>query len=35
MTVIEKEVLSANQAYARSFGDRGKLAMPPARHFAI
>ena len=35
MTAIEKEVLSANEAYTRSFGDRGKLAMPPARHFAI
>jgi len=35
MTPIEKEVLSANEAYARSFGDKGKLAMPPARHFAI
>src|SRR5512138_2943705 len=35
MTTIEKEVLSANEAYVRSFGDRGKLAMPPARHFAI
>lgn len=35
MTPIEKEVLSANDAYARSFGDKGKLAMPPARHFAI
>lgn len=35
MTPVEKEVLSANAAYARSFGDNGKLAMPPARHFAI
>lgn len=35
MTPIEKEVLSANEVYARSFGDRGKLAMPPARRFAI
>jgi carbonic anhydrase len=34
-TVIEREILSANAAYASSFGDRGKLAMPPARHFAI
>jgi carbonic anhydrase len=34
-TAIEKEVLSANATYAKSFGDRGKLAMPPARHFAI
>jgi carbonic anhydrase len=35
MTPIENEVLAANDAYARSFGERGKLAMPPARHFAI
>lgn len=34
-TAIEKELLFANGAYAKSFGDRGKLAMPPARHFAI
>src|SRR5664279_549690 len=30
-----KEVLAANQQYSSSFGDKGKLAMPPARHFAI
>jgi carbonic anhydrase len=35
MSVIEKEILSANEAYARSFGEKAKLAMPPARHFAI
>jgi carbonic anhydrase len=35
MTPIEKEILSANDAYARSFGDKAKLEMPPARHFAI
>lgn len=35
MSQIENEVLSANEAYARSFGAKGKLAMPPARHFAI
>lgn len=35
MTPIEKDILSANEAYARSFGEKGKLAMPPARHFAI
>jgi carbonic anhydrase len=35
MSPIEKEVLSANEQYARSFGDKGKLAMPPARHFAV
>jgi carbonic anhydrase len=29
------EILKANGTYAASFGDKGKLAMPPARHFAI
>jgi len=28
-------VLEANNQYARNFGEKGKLAMPPARHFAI
>ena len=28
-------VLEANNRYARNFGEKGKLAMPPARHFAI
>jgi carbonic anhydrase len=28
-------VLSANKTYAGNFGDKGKLALPPARHFAI
>jgi carbonic anhydrase len=35
MSRIEQEVLSANEAYVREFGDRGQLAMPPARGFAI
>ncbi len=35
MSKIETEVLSANSAYAKSFGDKGKLPMPPGRHFAI
>ena len=35
MSKIVKEVLAANQQYAASFGDKGNLAMPPARHFAI
>jgi carbonic anhydrase len=35
MSTIRDEVLEANAAYAASFGDRGKLAMPPARGFAI
>jgi len=35
MSKIRDEVLTANAAYAASFGERGKLAMPPARRFAI
>ncbi len=29
------EVLDANAKYAASFGDKGQLALPPARRFAI
>jgi carbonic anhydrase len=29
------EVLAANDAYAGAFGDKGDLALPPARRFAI
>jgi carbonic anhydrase len=32
---ILQEVLSANQQYSANFGNKGDLAMPPARHFAI
>jgi len=35
MTKIRDEVLRANQQYVQSFGDKGKLALPPARGFAI
>jgi carbonic anhydrase len=35
MSNIFQEVLAANQRYAADFGDKAKLAMPPARHFAI
>ncbi|XGV97709.1 MAG: beta-class carbonic anhydrase [Leptolyngbya sp. BL-A-14] len=35
MSQILEEVLSANRAYAESFGDKGKLTIPPARHFTI
>jgi carbonic anhydrase len=35
MSKILDEVLQANGEYARSFGDKGKLALPPARRFAI
>ena len=34
MAVLQ-EVLSANKEYVASFGEKGKLALPPARHFAI
>ena len=34
MSVL-KEVLSANDSYVSSFGNRGSLALPPARQFAI
>ncbi len=32
---ILQEVLSANDQYAASFGDKSQLALPPARGFAI
>jgi carbonic anhydrase len=35
MSTILNEVLSANAAYVESFGNRGALALPPARRFAI
>jgi hypothetical protein len=35
VTKVLEEVLAANARYAGSFGDRAKLPMPPARHFAI
>src|SRR6201988_1989574 len=35
MSQILNEVLQANALYAAQFGNRGKLAMPPARGFAI
>jgi carbonic anhydrase len=34
MSVLS-DVLSANDAYASSFGAKGELALPPARQFAI
>src|SRR6201998_2855056 len=30
-----KEVLLANSSYSANFGEKGKLALPPARRFAI
>jgi carbonic anhydrase len=35
MSQLLSEVLDANHNYAASFGDKSKLAMPPARRFAI
>ena len=35
MTKVYDEVLAANATYAKTFGDKAKLAMPPARRFAI
>lgn len=35
MSKILQEVLSANQQYAATFGEKSKLTMPPARKFAI
>ena len=35
MSKILSEVLSANETYASNFGDKAKLALPPARGFAI
>jgi len=32
---VRPEVLAANDAYAASFGEKGTLALPPARRFAI
>jgi carbonic anhydrase len=34
MSVLN-EVLTANKKYVESFGEKGKLALPPARRFAI
>lgn len=35
MSDVLREVLAANQAYAAEFGDKSKLATPPARRIAI
>ena len=35
MSQIRDEVVAANAKYVARFGDKGALAMPPARHFAI
>ncbi len=35
MSQVRKEILEANKAYVAEFGDKGKLAIPPARKFAV
>jgi carbonic anhydrase len=35
MSQILSEVLASNKPYASNFGDKSKLALPPARRFAI
>ena len=35
MSSVLDEVLAANKNYSESFGDKAKLALPPARHFAV
>ena len=35
MSTVLKDVLVANEKYAAGFGDRARLALPPARRFAI
>ena len=32
---VHEEVLGANKEYSKNFGKKGKLALPPARKFAI
>ena len=35
MSQVLKEILAANEKYVVGFGEKGKLALPPARRFAI
>ena len=35
MSKILNEVLSANREYAKNFGEKATLTLPPARRFAI
>ena len=35
MSQILNEVLAANERYAATFGEKTKLSIPPARHFAV
>lgn len=35
MSKIKSEILQANERYVAEFGDKGSLALPPARRFAV
>jgi carbonic anhydrase len=35
MSKVLDQVLAANKSYSENFGDKGKLALPPARQFAV
>src|SRR4051794_13202772 len=35
MSDVLNQVLDANQQYSQSFGEKSKLALPPARRFAV
>lgn len=35
MSTVLDQVLAANQRYAANFGEKGKLALPPGRRFAV
>ena len=35
MSKVLEEMLTANKQYMSTFGEKGKLALPPARRFAI
>lgn len=35
MSEVLNEVLNANREYSQRFGEKGKLALPPARRFAV
>ncbi|MCX7801017.1 MAG: carbonic anhydrase [Fimbriimonadales bacterium] len=35
MSQIKTEILQANERYVADFGDKGSLALPPARRFAV
>jgi len=35
MSTVLSEVLTANQKYSESFGEKANLALPPARRFAV